>query len=179
VEEGSVTRPLNFTEARKKTIQSLARDFDIYDANKDGEIIPAETNFHAQEFLRFDLDGDGRLSKGELVVIERLIERGELWVRQVDRAKDGFPIASENFDGSSLRFAFLDTDQDRLLSETEYFDFQVRRRNERRRFDVNRDGTVSPEEFGQANVRFESIDENGDRRLDEREIGNAIIKGVW
>ncbi len=109
----------------------------------------------------------------------KLINKGRAWALKVDKTKVGFPIKEENFDGSPYRFKYLDSDHDGMLTEEEYLQFQIKVRDERRRFDKNRDGLISPDEFGEVREQFDNLDENKDGYLDDREIGTALIKGTW
>jgi Ca2+-binding EF-hand superfamily protein len=44
------------------------------------------------------------------------------------------------------------------------------------RFDLDRDGVVTAEEFGGDPQRFERLDLNGDGKIDRRELAEAIAR---
>ncbi len=124
--------------------------FDRLDADKDGFIIPAETQrFFRQNFLQnaprlraMDKDGDGKISRAEFPGPKPLFDR-------LDADKDGFIIPAEtqrffrqNFLQNAPRLRAMDKDGDGKISRAEFpgpkplFD----------RLDADKDGFIIPAE---------------------------------
>jgi Ca2+-binding EF-hand superfamily protein len=163
----------------KSNLATALQNFDLTDRNHDNTLQVEELGTTSNSTKLYDLNHDGEVDKDELVAISNLLTRSTKYAEQHDKGKNGFPIEKEAFDGDWRQFQHFDVNQDNVISEEEHFNFLLTVRNERRRFDVNFDGDISFEEFGQSRLRFDFLDQDHDGLLDESEIGKGMVKGKW
>src|SRR5262249_43973932 len=76
----------------------LAKEFQSYDKNSNGNIEASEVNLSPAELKRLDFDGDGSVDLEDIKDIDKLLQRGQEWAKEVDKTKNGFPISQDNFD---------------------------------------------------------------------------------
>jgi Ca2+-binding EF-hand superfamily protein len=148
------------------------RGFRGLDHNRDGRITRDEWHFDREGFRYVDHNDDGVISRAEF-----FSEQGE------DDDRDD-------------RFAFLDADQDRRISRTEWHGSRARftaldadgdgylTRAEVvgtsppldlfREVDVNRDGSISPAEWHWSGVSFDARDLDHNGRLSRREFEGTV-----
>ena len=149
------------------------------DADGDKKITKEEWKLNPDLFARFDANSDGVITPDEVMPSDRRNEvpNGEgsaaFWSRY-DRNKDGKIDAKEI--GNERRFAAMDSDGDGVLTKAEVEQAIDKRDRERKmsfieRFDRDRDGKVTREEFTGPARLFEKKDRNGDGVVDETEVG--------
>jgi Ca2+-binding EF-hand superfamily protein len=147
------------------------------DVDKDKRISKAEWKLNPELFARFDANADGYISLDEVTPKTRGDEMptgkmSEKFIRKYDKNKDGSVDATEL--GNEKRFAAMDRDGDGVLSRAEIDQAHDQARSERSlgfipRFDKNKDGKVTREEFTGPARMFERLDADGDGVVREAE----------
>ena len=144
------------------------------DADRDGKLTKEEWKLKAELFARFDANGDGVITPDEVMPDDprQPMARGDgsaEFLRRHDKNGDGKVEAKEL--GNERRFAAMDRDQDGVLTKAEIDQALDKQDRERgmgflERFDRDRDGKVTREEFtGPARV-FDRMDRNKDGVID-------------
>lgn len=175
--------------------QQLVRQAKQWDANGDGVIEREEWKGPQPLFTRVDADQDGKVSSKELKKFAK--EAGRRWNNRVSEA--AFSRFDENGDGKISAdewkarpelFARFDVDGDGFITRAELTPKGPRGGRRAKmydarsgkdsaafllKFDKNRDGKVSKEEFPHER-RFAEIDADGDGSLSETEIKDAMDK---
>lgn len=185
-------------ELTKAELESLARDmrrrggwknrasnalFRRMDTNKDKRISPDEWTMNAEHFAKFDANGDGFITPDEVMPKggRRQRQRYDIgsgkdsaaFLTKYDKNRDG-SIDKKEFP-HGRRFAEIDADGNGMLSKEEVEQSLDKARSERsydfiERFDLNRDGKVTRDEFtGPARI-FESKDKNFDGVVDQSDL---------
>jgi len=191
-------------ELTKAELESLAKDmrrrggwknrasnalFRRMDTNKDKRISPDEWTMNADHFAKFDANGDGFITPDEVMPKggRRQRQRYDIgsgkdsaaFLTKYDKNRDG-SIDKKEFP-HGRRFAEIDADGNGLLSKEEVEQSLDKARSERsydfiERFDLNRDGKVTREEFtGPARI-FESKDKNFDGVVDQSDLPKSKNK---
>lgn len=156
--------------------------FQGMDRNRDGVITRDEWNGNDRSFQNQDWNGDGKLSGEEVRVggrRELARERNDRF-DDLDTNRDGRLTRAEWRGGAAL-FDVLDADRDGLLTRTEAVGTQPGRRrtndDEFRDIDVNRDGTITRDEWQWNAAAFDRLDANRDGRLVRGEFETAPATG--
>jgi Ca2+-binding EF-hand superfamily protein len=144
------------------------------DADQDGKLTKEEWKLKPDLFARFDANGDGVITPDEVMPADPRQPGAEgdgsaEFLRRFDRNGDGKIEASEFKD--ERRFAAMDRDQDGVLSKTEIEQALDKQDRERgmgflERFDRDRDGKVTREEFTGPAKLFDRMDRNKDGVID-------------
>ena len=145
------------------------QQFVRYDRNGDGVITRDEFPADVSLFERLDLNRDSRLTRGEIE--QALPDRTALerQVRAYDRNGDGV-ITRDEFPGDAATFARLDHNHDGVLSAA---DRSARGKSQQMRFrgmDRNGDGVITRDEWRGNDESFRKHDRNGDGVLSGDEL---------
>ena len=151
------------------------------DTNGDKKISKEEWKLNADLFAKFDANGDGFVTADEVTPKTRGDEmpagRGaDAMFRKLDKNKDGKIDATEMPD--ERRLATLGRDGDGFVSRAEMEQAMDQARSEKSlgfiaRFDADRDGKVTRDEFKGPAKLFDRIDKNGDGVVDATEAEAA------
>ncbi len=156
--------------------------FRRFDKNGDGKIAPDEWKLRQELFAKLDGNGDGFITRDEVTPrgprgkgrrSRYDVNSGkdsEAFLAKHDKNGDG-QIAKDEFK-HTRRFAEMDADGDGVLSKQEVEDAMERGRRERafdvfERFDLNRDGQITRDEFTGPAAAFEKLDKNADGIIDK------------
>ncbi|MHC4848366.1 MAG: EF-hand domain-containing protein [Planctomycetota bacterium] len=147
------------------------------DTDGDKRITKEEWKLNPELFARFDANGDGAISADEVMPADqrqpmRGGDGGGAFLRRFDKNGDG-AIDAKEFP-NERRFAAMDRDGDGVLTKDEIeqaFDKQDRERKMSfvERYDRDRDGKVTREEFTGPAKLFDKLDKNADGVIDESE----------
>jgi len=145
------------------------------DADQDKRITKEEWKLAPEMFDRFDANGDGAITEDEVLPKDPRepvpgANGSARFFEKYDKNKDGKIDAAEF--GNERRFAAMDGDGDGALTKAEVEQaFDKRDREEKMsfvdRFDLDRDGKVTREEFKGPAKYFDRLDKNGDGVIDE------------
>ncbi|MCB1197959.1 MAG: hypothetical protein KDK51_06260 [Deltaproteobacteria bacterium] len=160
-------------------LQEIQVNFSQLDSDGNGKLEANEFTFQKDVLQLIDLDLDAMVSDKELKRFFTFLENAKDHAKQRDQNDGMFPIAKDEYSGGDKRFGFIDSNKDGILSEEEYIKYRKQGLLERRRFDIDKNGYISPEEFGQGQVRFEKIDENNNGQIETYEIRKAMYMGYW
>jgi Ca2+-binding EF-hand superfamily protein len=175
--------------------QQLGRRMKQWDANGDGVIERAEWKGSEPLFARIDADQDGKISQKEVKKFGK--EAGRRWNNRVsdaafgrfDENGDG-KISAEEWKSRPELFVRFDVNGDGFITRDELtpkgprggrrakmYDARSGKDSATflQKFDKDRDGKVSKEEFPHER-RFAEIDADGDGALSETEIKDAMDK---
>jgi len=175
--------------------QRLVRRMKQWDENGDGVVERAEWKGPEPLFARLDADQDGKISRKEAKKFEK--EAGRRWNNRVSDAAFGRfddngdgKISAEEWKSRPELFARFDVNGDGFITRDELtpkgprggrrakmYDARSGKDSAAflQKFDKNRDGKVSKEEFPHER-RFAEIDADGDGTLSETEIKDAMDK---
>ncbi|MHC4225093.1 MAG: EF-hand domain-containing protein [Planctomycetota bacterium] len=151
------------------------------DQDGDRRISREEWKLPAEQFDKFDRNGDGFITADEVALLGNQGRRGgpgpdarsgkdsAHFLQRFDSNRDG-QVTRDEFP-HERRFAEIDTDGDGILSKEEIEESMDRRMRESmygffERFDLNRDGKVTREEFTGPAAQFEAKDRNHDGVID-------------
>ena len=154
------------------------------DTDKDGRISKDEWKLDAKLFGRFDANQDGFVSKDEVTPKGSDKEmptgsRADRFFGKFDKNRDGKVDATEV--PSSKWIETMDRNGDGVLTRDEVDQGMDQKRSEDslgfiERFDADRDGKVSREEFKGPGKLFERFDANADGFVDRAELDAAPKK---
>jgi len=147
--------------------------------DKDGDkrITKEEWQLQAEFFARFDANGDGVITPDEVLPSDPRQpgpegEGSAGFLGRFDKNRDGKVDAAEF--GNERRFKAMDRDGDGVLTKEEIEQALDKEDRERRmtpleRFDLDRDGKVTREEFKGPSKLFDRMDRNQDGVIDEKD----------
>jgi Ca2+-binding EF-hand superfamily protein len=147
------------------------------DADGDRRITREEWKLNPELFAKFDANGDGVITADEVMPTDRREpmpsrDASGKFFEKLDRNRDGKIDANEL--PNERRFAALDRDGDGVITKAEVEQAMDKQDRERKmsiieRYDRDRDGKVTREEFTGPAKLFDKLDRNGDDVIDESE----------
>lgn len=163
----------------KLDLSRIRSSFEALDQNTNGRVEILEAGVSNEVFEVFDWNTDGELDLKELERTQRFMVRMDDWAKRHDLGDGSFPIERDHYEGSKKLFTFSDKNGDQVLDEDEYFEVLRKSREELRRFDVDRNGEITLQEFGGNQKRFDTIDQNKNQVIEEYEVRDALAQGYW
>ena len=152
--------------------------FARYDTNKDGQVTAEEFRGGKTLFTAYDADRNGILTLDEVKAAKKT-DSGPNF-RELDTDKDGF-VTRREWQGTQAEFDAVDLDRDGVWSKLDRAmeKRQTQAKGEIARFDTDKDGVISTEEWtagnrDEASFRRRDLDRNGS--LDLEELATPVKK---
>ena len=161
------------------SLEDIASNFELYDADGDGRLEPAEVSAHHDELQDLDLNDDRRVGRDEADRLLELMDNARAHAKRFDAADGVFPIGRHDYVGSGQQFSFLDRDADGLVTEGEYVSSLAQAVKQLRRFDLDYDGALTVAEMWDAPTRFSATDLDGDSLVYAWEVLSRMERGKW
>jgi Ca2+-binding EF-hand superfamily protein len=147
------------------------------DHNGDGGVSRAEWHFNGEAFNRTDHNRDGSLSRAEFVGSTNPDEDDdrEDTFANLDGDRDG-RLARGEWHGGKTRFDALDQDHDGMLTRAEVVGTAEETAPDLfTSVDVNRDGSITRDEWHWSRASFDARDPNNDGRIAREEAASGAV----
>ncbi len=155
-----------------------ARGFTSVDHNRDGRITRQEWHFDQEGFYRADHNRDGVLTRSEFLGEARDDDRDDRFA-YLD-ADDNGRIERDEWHSTAAEFTRLDRNRDGRLTPAELgsVDVNANRPETFAGLDINRNGTISFNEWHWSRASFDQRDANSDGVLSRNELAAAGTVGT-